>query len=179
MTNNKPLISQEILRELYRLSTPGVYLIANFADRKVDVRHAVNCLDAVTKHLTQIWDKTHPCKEIIKDRNKIEFQLLERIQDLQHRMLAQSYWTDQFKDKGYSFYRFRPALKYRVKIYVENYEARVKLVNSNHDSFVVGCFKSMNEAEQFIEQYYASKIPYPVYAINEVSKAYFRGLSKR
>jgi hypothetical protein len=141
----------------------------------------VNCLDSMARHLTQIRKKTHPCKQLIQDRSKITFKILDTIDDPQLRLLCHTYWSNKYKDSGYSFYRFRPALTLRAKVSVEDYQARVKLQNANHDSFVVGCFDSITEAESFLQAYYSHKAAYPVYAANELTRKYYTQLklSKR
>jgi hypothetical protein len=158
--------------ELRDFAVPGVYALINPMGKRVDVRHSGNCLEAVVRHLVQIWDGTHPCKRLIEDREDLHVVLLEKIEFLQYRMMAHSYYLNKHQEMGYEFYRFRPAANYRVRIVVEEYKAVVRLQNSNHDSFVVGVFSSMHDAQSFVSTYYTKKVPFPVYACNEETKRY-------
>jgi hypothetical protein len=167
------ILTANALSELREFVGAGVYALENWIDGKVDVRHSTNCLEAVVRHYTQLQQGTHPCKEMLKDWGRLHFVMLEKIEDLQYRMMAQSYYLNRYQEQGYKFYRFRPALTYRVKIDIEDFYAVVRLKNSNHDSFVVGVFKNMSDAETFVATYYAKKLPFPVYACNEDTKRFF------
>jgi hypothetical protein len=171
-------LSTRTLETLSELVIPGVFALINNSDRKVDVRHSTNCLDSIARHLTQIAKKTHPCKSLIEDQKKITVAILDVIEDPQLRLLCHTYWSNRYKDESYSFYRFRPALTLRARISVEDYQARVKLQNANHDAFVVGCFDSLTEAESFLSFYYSNKAAYPVYACNKLTREYYKKLRR-
>jgi len=169
-----------ITNRLRNFNVPGIYAIINESDRKVDVRHSTNCIQAIIRHLTQIWDDTHPVRELAMDKEKLFFVLLEDVKDPTQRLLAHTRFTDYFEDRGYTFYRHRPALRYYtrirpVRISRLRLQVRVYLITGNHDETVVGCFDSMPEAKEFVKEYYSNgSIYFSIYAVNAPTREYYQ-----
>ena len=159
-------------KELMNLPKMGLFAFINVYDRKVDVRHTSNFLNAIERHITQIRLGIHDTKGLIEDKDKIEIHWLEEVNDPFLRKLKQSHWIKHFESEGYTNYRERTALEVKVKIREVQGLLHVILVNRNYDSITVGVFDSKQATDIFVQKYYI-ETPYSlVYAANELTKEF-------
>ena len=159
-------------KELLELPKSGLFAFINEIDRKVDVYHTSNFLNAIERHITQIRLVCHPVQGLISDKNKIEIQWLEDVTDPHICKLKQSHWVRYFEGIGYTSYRKRTALEYTVKIRELHGLLRVVLENRNYDSIVVGIFDSKEACDIFVQKYYSDPNFLITYSDNELTKAY-------
>lgn len=108
-------------------------------------------------------------KNVIKEDTRLV--IFDTIQDLEYKLIYTEYYRKKYLDMGYrnvgSSVQY---INYKVKVQFSEYlkEALVVLVNKRKDKKVVGVFKSVDEANSFVEEYYGGKdIVLPVYAINK------------
>lgn len=158
------------------LAVPGLYAFINRPDRRIDIRHSSNVLEAVARHTSQIANGSHECRGLILDREKLHCVLLERVMHGPTRLIHHAMWVKHYRSNGYTLYRSRSASRFYLRRDVLGALMFVKLVNSNHDELVVGVFMHANEADAFITKYYPDPPYNPIYASNQLTRDYYRNV---
>lgn len=162
------------LTDSFQYSRGGLFALINASDKKVDIRYSSNLILSIGGIITKLAGDYSLPRELILDKDKLTLIVLELCDDDQSRRLHHAYWCDYYKTMGYELYRQHPALSYNVRILIRDMFVYVSLENRNYDSLLVGIFDNMTDANSFIAHCYKEDIKYPVYAINELTKAYFK-----
>lgn len=163
------------LSQLLKLPKMGVIALLNDQDKAIYITHSSCIVESLGKLLRQLQDKTHNCVNLIIDRDKLRLVVLEEIQDKRALSVRARYWIDQYVAKGYGLYGRINAVKYRLRVeYDELGHVLVKAVNTRNKSYVIGVFRNLGLANQWINNTYKEKeYIIPQYATNELTKAYF------
>lgn len=163
------------VKQLLSLPKMGVIALLNDQDRCIYVTHSSCIVESLGKLLRQLQDKTHNCANLIIDREKLRFVVLEVIQNPDALSVRTRYWADEYVAKGYGLYSKINAVKYRLRVeYDELGNVVVKAVNTRNRGYVIGVFRNLGLANQWINNTYKSKeYIIPQYATNELTKAYF------
>lgn len=113
-------------------------------------------------------------QDIIKEDTRLV--IFDTVQDMEYKLIYAQYYRQRYLDMGYknvgSAVQY---INYRVKVQFSTLlnEVLVMLVNKRKDKTVVGVFKSVDDANSFVEQYYTGKdIVLPVYAINKDTRSW-------
>jgi len=163
------------VKQLLSLPKMGVIALLNDQDRCIYVTHSSCIVESLGKLLRQLQDKTHNCANLIIDREKLRLVVLEVIQNPDALGVRTRYWADEYVAKGYGLYSKINAVKYRLRVeYDELGNVMVKAVNTRNRGYVIGVFRNLGLANQWINNTYKSKeYIIPQYATNELTKAYF------
>ena len=163
------------VKQLLSLPKMGVIALLNDQDRCIYVTHSSCIVESLGKLLRQLQDKTHNCANLIIDREKLRLVVLEVIQNPDALGVRTRYWADEYVAKGYGLYSKINAVKYRLHVeYDELGNVMVKAVNTRNRGYVIGVFRNLGLANQWINNTYKSKeYIIPQYATNELTKAYF------
>lgn len=156
--------------KILELVRGGIFGIINSHDHKIDVRHTSNLMQAITRNVVLLARGEHTCRELQKDRDKLEFQILEKIDERQPRLLAHGKWIDIFKDMEWTLYREKPALTLTAKLQIIDYLFHVRIVNRHGDGYSIGVFDNKDEAASFAKKYNDQKYSVPIYAENQLTK---------
>jgi len=164
---------RSLLNELKHLPKSVIYAIRNDSSKKIYISQTSRFLTAIDLILKELDIGTFKCKEMIKDFDKLQIEVLEVMEDIETRKLHVQYWKDKFKELGYKEYiETRPPLEYKVVTRV-TYDCKyviVYLVNKRYEYKPVGVFNTIKEANTFVIENYTSKYIYPVYACNNETK---------
>jgi hypothetical protein len=165
------------IEELGKLAQPGIYAILNESDRKVDVRCSQDCLKSIAGVISDLANERYKDKAVVQDRAKISFKVLEVMHDPVIKKQHHSYWSFWYKDQGYDFYRFRPALLYQplIELNTRTCKPVVCVRDKNGTKIVVGSFDTMHEANEFLEKYYTPPCFNLIYAFNKLTLTYVLG----
>lgn len=160
--------------DIIQLARGGLYCLINDSKMKIDVRYGSNLTTSIGAILTKLDGGYDLPRDLLLDKPALKLKILEFNDDNQSRRLHHAYWVSYYKEKGYSLYRQHPASAYKIKVVIEDFIIYVKLVNGNYDETVVGVFEDMQEANEFISVSYKEGVISPVYAINDLSIAYWK-----
>lgn len=126
----------------------------NEDDRKVYVIYSHSILDALMRNVRHLKDGSHSCKELVADKNKLQFRIIETTTD--NLKLKYLNWTEELKRQGYSMYRnYTPINLYAKTAYSKNLKSiEVRIYNKRYEWFVVGVFNTAKEADEWMAQTY-------------------------
>lgn len=168
------------LKDLLSYSKPGIWVFINEKDKRFFISHSNNILAAVSRNISQIQDKSHSCRKLIRDLPNLNFIMLvqdtdESISPKNRKMRAQEL-TEAFIAKGYTSYTNRIIVSYKLRTVVtKDFKIHVLLVNKRNDKIVVGVFDKIDESSSFIQHNYPNnKIHKVIYCQNSLSKEFFR-----
>lgn len=162
------------VKQLLNLPQRAVIALINDQDRIVYITHSSCVVESLGKLIRQLQDKTHNCLNLIIDREKLRFEVLEVVQNIDALGVRTRYWIDQHVVKGYALYSKPNAVKYRLRVEYDDYaRVIVKAVNTRNKGYVIGVFRNLGLANQWIENTYKDKeYIIPQYAKNELTKSY-------
>lgn len=162
------------VKQLLQLPKMAVIALINDEDRVIHITHSSCVVESLGKLLRQLQDKTHNCLNLIIDRDKLRFVVLEVIQNNDALGVRTRYWVDQYVAKGYGLYSKINAVKYRLRVEYDDYaRVIVKAVNTRNKAYVIGVFRNLGLANQWIENTFKDKeYIIPQYAKNELTKSY-------
>lgn len=161
-----------LLQTLTDINKPGIWAFVNDIDRMVYLSYSNNILTSVSRNVRELTDKSHSSKSLVKDKSKLQIQIIEFNCD----KAKLTYWLDYYKTKGYSLYRNNNGeVVYKTRIAITtDFFVHVQLVNKRNDKIVVGVFSNMEEAKSFTQTYYSNKIHKIVYSDNSLTKEYIK-----
>ena len=143
------------LNTLLDLPDSGIAGFFNEDDRKVYLFYSEALLDALVRNVRQLKDGSHTCKELVSDKGKLEFRIIEtQYSNLKHEYMR---WSEEYKRKGYELYRkdYIPIRLYAKMAYSKNLKnIEVRIYNKRYEWFVVGVFSSAKEATEWMKQTY-------------------------
>lgn len=162
------------LLKLLQLPKTAVIALINDQDKCVYVTHSSCVVESLGKLIRQLQDKTHNCIRLVSDREKLRFEILEVVQNIDALGVRTRYWIDQYVAKGYTPYNKPNVVKYRLRVEYDDYaRVIVKAVNTGNKGYVIGVFRNLGLANQWIENTFKDKeYIIPQYAKNELTKAY-------
>jgi len=162
------------LHTLLALPQRAVIALINDQDKLVYITHSSCVVDSLGKLVRQLQNKTHNCLNLIIDREKLRFEVLEGVQNPDALGVRTRYWVDQYVAKGYAPYSKINAVKYRLRVEYDDYSrVIVKAVNTRNKAYVIGVFRNLGLANQWIQNTYKEKeYIIPQYAKNELTKSY-------
>ena len=163
------------LKELATYSKSGIWGFINVTDKRIFISGSENILSAVSRNIEELLLKNHSCRLLLQDIPNLELIILETSVPKNQRKAKQSFCMDHYLSQGYSLYRTRKPVSYRITTAISNdYFVHVLLVNSRNDKIVVGVFDKMDDATQFITSHYnTSKIYNITYSKNNLTKLFY------
>lgn len=104
--------------------------------------------------------------------NDVRLVILDVLDDKEYKLLLCEKYKTQYCKFGYEVINKRNYIKYSVSIqYSKKLDAAiVVLYNKRRDKKIVGVFKNINAAREFVDQYYKQDVILPVYATNKATK---------
>jgi hypothetical protein len=162
------------LKSLISLPDSGVAAFVNHDDRKVFLFHSTCLVEAVARYVKGIKQGLVSSVELQKDRNKLTFELLESQDNPLALPVRIRYWRDLYVDKGYTLYRPVNGVRYRLEIeYDRNANVLVTAVNTRHTAYVIGVFRNLGLAHQWVNNTFKDRsYIIPQYANNALTKTY-------
>lgn len=164
----------ELLRQLKTLPLDAVFGLINESTKQAYISHTVN-LRTRMGDLIDVFDLEDEVRFIV---------FLEGVQDLRYKLLYAQQFIDQYKQDGYEILglgRDYINSKVRIRFSKDLRRALVVIVNSRKASEIVGIFKTVHEARDFVSQYYKKgDMVRPVYSVSREMKEYINcsGTSK-
>lgn len=160
--------------DLAGLPRACVYSVVDIETNRFYVNYSANMAGA----LSRLWE------EVGNRGGTLEFTVLTASTDIETLKLHTEYWRDVMVGRGMTelLPRGRKTLQYEVRCVVDDdYDwVDIVLVSARGDKKVVGKFRTMAEAVEFVEMYYAGDNSYrlPVYAVNSRTSEYVMGSGK-
>jgi hypothetical protein len=150
--------------DILEWSRSGVFLAINARDSQVYISHSNNMLNAMTKLL-----------ERFKIGDGWEYQILETFSgSTRNRMLIVQKYIEIY-NKSFSVLNKKIPLKYTPGVQVINgppFRVEVFLRSRNNRKMVVGVFKKMKDAIEFLDKHYSVEVTKIVHATNELTREY-------
>lgn len=154
------------------LSLPAccVFLIVNKQEKLVYINYTQNIANALARFYNE-WNGKSGAEAL-------ELEILSVTTDIETLKLHVEYWKDKYRNMGYSDLMVikRKTLQYDVRTLVapDLSGVNVELISARGDRKVVGKFKTLTEAKEFIMLYYGEDNSYrlPVYAVNSLTKEF-------
>lgn len=141
---------------LLDLPDSGIAGFFNEEDRKVYLIHSTSLMDALVRNVRMLRDESHSCKNLVADKNKLEFRIIETYTGEEDLRLRYMNWVEDLKRQGYSMYRnYTPIHLYAKTAYSKNLkQIEVRIYNKRYEWFVVGVFNTAKEADEWMTQTY-------------------------
>ena len=168
------------IKDLLDYSKPGIWGFINEKDKRFFISYSNNILAAVSRNISQIQDKSHTCRKLIRDLPNLNFVMLvqgvDESNSLKNRKILTADLTEAFIAKGYTPYNNKVIVSYKIRTVVTNdFKVHVLLVNKRNDKTVIGVFDKIDEASSFIQHNYPNnKIHKIIYCQNSLSKEFFK-----
>jgi hypothetical protein len=164
-----------VLSNFLNLPSSCVFLIINKEQKLVYINYTENIASALARFYADWAGK--PGAEAL------ELDILSVTTDIETLKLHTEYWKDHYRNNGYGnlISIGRKTLQYEVRALVaaDLSCVNVELVTARGQRKVVGKFKTLAQANDFIMTYYAEDNRYrlPIYAVNSLTKEFM--LDKR
>lgn len=120
-----------------------------------------------------------------RGQSNIEMVVRSAGTDLETLKLHTEYYRNYYVRNGFTLLltNYRKSIQYRVRV-VPSSEFKgvdVEVVSARGDSKVVGKFKNIRDAKDFIETYYGTdnSFKFPVYAVNSATKEFLLDKQKK
>lgn len=159
-----------MLSKFLSLPSSCVFLVLNQQEKKAYINYTENIASALARFYADWAGK--PGAEAL------ELEILSVTTDLETLKLHCEYWKDKYRNMGYEDLVpiGRKAIQYEVRTLVapDLSCVNVELVSSRGQRKVIGKFKTLPEAKEFIMTYYSEDNGYrlPVYAVNSLTKEF-------
>jgi hypothetical protein len=156
----------EFLRQVNKLPLDAVFGLISISSKECYISHTVNLKTRIGQILTDNED-------ILKDDTEL-IVFCTGIVDNEYKRIYAQYYLDMYVEAG--FKNISPTdnyINYKIRVQYSDVlqEVFVLLVNTRKDKKIVGVFKQIEEAEQFVAQYYPDgSLVQPIYALNEDTK---------
>lgn len=156
------------LRQIQRLPQEAVFGLISDSTKECYVSYTSNLKSRIGLILTDNED-------ILKEDTRLVV-FVDGIHDLKYKLMYAQYYVDQMVDAGYKIVGSPDKyINYRVVVQYSSMlnEALVLLITKRKDKQVVGVFKSIEEANSFVDEYYkAGDMIQPVYALNKLTRSW-------
>ena len=165
------------IKDLLDYSKPGIWGFVNEKDKRFFISHSNNILAAVSRNISQIQDKSHSCRKLIRDLPNIQFVLLAGgASDTKTRKIRTMELIEAFVAKGYTPYTNKLIVSYKLRTVVtKDFKIHVMLVNKRNDKTVVGVFDKMDDATSFIQNNYPNnKVNNIIYSDNSLTTLFYK-----
>lgn len=164
------------IKDLLDYSKPGIWGFINEKDKRVFISYSNNILASVSRNISQIQDKSHSCRKLIRDLPNLTFVMLVCNDSTKTRKIRAVELMDSFVSRGYVPYTNKLIVSYKIRIVVTtDFKIHVLLVNRRNDKTVIGVFDKMDEASSFIQHNYPNnKIHNVIYSDNSLTKEFIR-----
>lgn len=168
------------LKDIITTTFPGIWGFINKKDKRIFISNSSNVIVSISRNTTELLQKTHSCRQLIKDLPKLELIILETSVPKNQRKARQSYWMDYYINQGYTLYRTIKPVLYKPRLVItEDFFIHVLLVNARNDKVVVGVFNDMDTAQSFVSTHYSSnKIYNIIYAKNNLTMLFYKKQKK-
>lgn len=159
-------MNNEFLRQVNSLPLDAVFGLISESSKECYISHTVNLKARIGQILADNED-------ILKDDTKLVV-FCTGFSDSEYKRIYCQYYLDKYIANGYT--SISPTdnyINYKVRIqYSEALkEVFVLLVNKRKDKKIVGVFKQMDEAQEFVSRYYADgSVIQPIYAVNDETR---------
>lgn len=153
------LFPPDFLSTVYSIPNSCVYALINDLNMTCSVMHSNN----LQSRLGAIIEANGiGCRLVV----------LDVLEDLEHKLLLCERYKLQYMELGYSIIVKRKYINYKVSIQYNKrfHKVNVVLYNSRRDKKIVGVFDNINEAKEFVDQYYKQDVLFPVYSTNKGTK---------
>lgn len=119
------IIIEKILKEDLKLK--GIYKITNTENGKMYIGRSENIEARFITHITQLKDGTHSnwklqnAYNLLKDKSRLRFEILEEIKDSNLLPIAEQYYYDKYNvyENGYNLSRFADKPSYDYETYAK------------------------------------------------------------
>lgn len=165
------------LQELVSLPEKSIYGFFNESDKICYIGFSRNTLSALNRNIQEFKYRNNLIKQ---DLGKLEFRIIETIDDVNNLRIRYQYWVDHYTKMGYKSYRCYTAVGYKLHIevigdlihsYNRKFLFHVKLVSRGYHELIVGIFDNKEEMDSFISREYRN-IDRVVYADNKLTRDY-------
>lgn len=163
------------LRNLIELSGSGIWAFVNDKDKRIFITHSNNILSSVSRNISQIQDKSHSCRKLLRDLPNLELVVLEKDLNSLDRKVKVGKWMDHYKAKGWTLYKDTHPVYYSIRTSVsKDYKVHVLLVNKRNDKIVVGIFPTIDLANEFVSiNYPNNNITSVIYSQNDLTSSFY------
>jgi hypothetical protein len=159
------------MHSLSNLIQPGIFGIVN--NRNIYIGYSRNLLKAIAEQLDCIKSGT---SYLTADIDSCEVIIIETCTE--HLKEKQAYWVDKYISDNYKVVNTSRLLRYRPRIRVDKeFRVLVELVSKSNKSRVVGVFKKVSQATEFVELLRKNNPIIPLYADNAETREYLKDSS--
>lgn len=162
------------LKNLTELTCSGIWAFVNDKDKRIFISHSGNILSSVSRNISEIKDKSHSCRKLLRDLPHLELIVLESGVLPHDRKIKVGEWMDYYRNKGWTLYKDTHPVSYSIRTSIsKDYKVHILLVNKRNDKLVVGIFPTMDEATQFLSTNYPNnKVHKVIYSENSFTKEF-------
>jgi len=162
------------LKNLTELTCSGIWAFVNDKDKRIFISHSNNILSSVSRNISEIKDKSHSCRKLLRDFPNLDLLVLEANVLPHDRKIKVGKWMDHYRNKGWTLYKDNPPVSYSIRTAIsKDYKVHILLVNKRNDKLVIGVFTTMDEATQFLSTNYPNnKVHNIIYSDNSLTREF-------
>lgn len=173
---------EKIFKAMFELPRMGIFVLRNDKKKRVYISYSKQLLTSLCRNIREMQDKVHVYKPLNYNFKDWKFSIIETltfndtILDISCKVgsLVQVY-----KQLGYDVRTHKNIAQLRFRVDVgQDYKIYCKLITKNYNEYVMGVFETMQDAEEFIQQYRNMSIISPLYASNTLTREYFERRSR-
>jgi hypothetical protein len=137
-----------VFQSILALPKQAIFVLLNEKDKKVYISYSTKFHSKLGSIAEQIHDHTWRWKDMIKDKKKLQLQILET--SVQKNFVK--YYRDYYRNKGYELYneKERIPLWYEFKLGYTQRKVVVFAVDGHWNKTVLGRFDTYEEARGFL-----------------------------
>lgn len=169
----------KLLDILSDLPKTAVYGLINEKDKGIYLTHCRDFIVSLNRILESLKNGSTEYPELLQDyrNNLLDVVILNTECDKLRQLELIEFYKDQYRNNGYKLYNNHIYIKYTVCIEVKDRIVSVILKSGAKSKTVIGVFNTIWEAKEFINSL-PSKIYFPIYASNTLTKDYLAEIGK-
>ena len=169
----------KLLDILSNLPKTAVYGLINEKDKAIYLTHCRDVIVSLNRIMEGLRNGSNETG-LLEDyrNNKLDIVILNTESDKLRQLQLIEWYKDEYRNKGYKLYNNHVYIRYTVTTEINGKFVYVVLKNGAKSKTIVGVFKSIWEAKEFINGSYPSKIYFPIYASNDLTKKYLAEIGR-
>ena len=157
-----------------KLHKGGIAAFVNKVDQMIYIADTNSMLKFLERNTYKIVNGSHNYPRLMEDYKKLEFIVVEYIEDVETRKYLLGYYINKYINAGYKLYNRINYRKCYIASVTDYIHTRIYVVlrNAGYKDVVLGVFDSYKESELFKAGLFNSPFILPVCCTNALTRAY-------
>jgi hypothetical protein len=162
MSKPKNMLDNVCIKDALRAAKACICMFFNTKKRKMYIVYTTNSLDFFCTTVKRLAEGTHPCKELVEDRDDLKFEWIESI-EYTHSIVGKyklARYIKDYTDANWTFYNstvlkpivLTPRVVVEDRSYRGGLQANVYLVTARYKRFFIKSFSSVEMADRYVRE---------------------------